>query len=624
VDAAVLRSMTDALAHRGPDGEGFFVDGSVGFGHRRLSLIDLETGSQPMFNEDRSVVVVFNGEIFNYRELTDELIAAGHTFETRSDTETLVHLYEEHGMGMLQKLRGMFAFALLDRRSGIVYLVRDRFGIKPLYYHQRQGRLWFASDVKPIIDAGYSVEVNAAGVHAFMHTRFAHGDETIFKGVFRLPEGTYLEWKGGEARLHAFYPNPPHLSQAMATAEADARFEAAFHDAVRAWMVADVPVGAYLSGGIDSSMIVSEMTTLTNHPVRTFCVDFAEGFSEADAAAATARQLGCEHETVVCGVDQLLELPAVIRALEEPVGDGIVVANYVLARATRAAGIKTVLTGDGADETLGGYQYLRAIAHMRAWADRLPVSLLSGMGVSVARRLPASVIKAMADLPLDVGEHARDRLVAVLQTVPSRDMRQMYDLLLALYRPDELPGVYTDAYQARQASALPDSFAGEPNGRTVVDQVLSMQYRKWLPANINFKQDKLCMAYSVENRVPFLDHHFVELMTTMPGRLKIAGRESKVLLRRLARKRFPPAVSAARKVPFHLPLHHYLNEPRLWAFIEDNLDEARVRRRGIVRPEYVRRLKDESRRGDYLLSKKLMALVILEVWHRIFVDRERL
>lgn len=624
VDEGVLRSMTGALAHRGPDGEGFFVDGHVGFGHRRLSLLDLELGDQPIFNEDRSVVVIFNGEIFNYRELTQELNARGHVFRTQSDTETLVHLYEEHGMDMLDKLRGMFAFALLDRKSGTVYLVRDRFGIKPLYYHQRQGRLWFASDVKPIIDAGYSVEVNAAGVHAFMKTRFAHGDETIFKGVFRLPEGAYLEWRGGNARLHSFYPNPPHVSGEMSTAEADERFEASFSDAVRAWMVADVPVGAYLSGGIDSSMVVSEMTRLTSHPVRTFCVDFEEGYSEAEAAAATAKQLGCEHETVVCGVDELLELPAVIRALEEPVGDGIVVANYRLARATRAAGIKTVLTGDGADETLGGYQYLRAIIQMRTWADRVPMSLLSGLGVSVARRLPAAAIKAMADLPLDLGEHARDRLIAVLQALPSRDMRQMYDLLLALYRPDELPGVYTDAYQARQATTPADSFAGEPNGRTIADQVLSMQYRKWLPANINFKQDKLCMAYSVENRVPFLDHHFVELMTRMPERLKIAGRETKVLLRRLARKRFPPSVSAVRKVPFHLPLQHYLHDARLWAFVEDNLDEARVRRRGIVRPEYVRCLKEESRRGDYLLSKKLMALVILEVWHRIFVDGESL
>jgi asparagine synthase (glutamine-hydrolysing) len=326
----------------------------------------------------------------------------------------------------------------------------------------------------------------------------------------------------------------------------------------------------------------------------------------------------------VCGVDELLELPAVVRSLEEPVGDGIVVANYALARATRAAGVKTVLTGDGADETLGGYQYLRAISQLRTWADRVPASLLSRVGIAVARRLPSAVIKAMADLPLDVGEHARDRLIAVLKTLPSRDMRQMYDLLLALYRPDELSGVYTDAYQAQQASAPDDSFAGEPNGRSVLDQVLSMQYRKWLPANINFKQDKLCMAYSVENRVPFLDHIFVELMTSMPGRLKVAGRENKVLLRRLARKRFPPTVSAARKVPFHLPLQHYVHDSRLWALVEDNLNEARVRRRGIVRPEYVRQLKDESRRGDYLLSKKLMALVILEVWHRIFVDREAL
>jgi len=619
----MLSAMTGAIAHRGPDGDGQFIDRQFGLGHTRLSIIDLAGGDQPIFNEDRSVAIVFNGEIFNYRELTAGLVARGHVFATHSDTETLVHLYEEQGMAMLHQLRGMFAFALLDRRQDALFLVRDRFGIKPLYYHEHRGRFSFASEVGPIRAAGYSVEVNRRSVHQYLQSRFAYGDETIFKGVHRLPEGTYLERRGGVSRLHRYYPNPVIAPGPTSPGDDfNARFEAAFSDAVQAWMVADVPVGAYLSGGVDSSIIVSEMTRLTQHPVRTFCVDFEHGYSEGAAAERTAKQLGCEHETVRLGVDELLALPAVVRSLEEPVGDGITVAMYFLARATRRAGIKTVLTGDGADETLGGYQYLRAIAMLETWRRRMPWLPWARFGAAAARVLPLPLIEALAQLPLDVARDARDRLATVLELSAQGDLRLIYDELLGLYRPPELGEVYTPEF-AREAGAFPrETFAGDPAGTTVLGEVLSMQYRRWLPANINMKQDRLCMSHGIENRVPFLDHHFVELMATAPDRTKIDGSTNKAALRKLAAKRLPASVSSATKVPFHLPLQHYLQDARLWAMVEDNLDEARVKRRGIVRPGYVKTLKEQSRRGSYLQSKKLFALVILELWHRIFVDGE--
>lgn len=623
VSREMLSAMNGQLSHRGPDGDGHFVDRQFGLGHKRLSIIDLAGGDQPIFNEDRSIAVAYNGEIFNYRELTEDLLARGHVFATHSDTETLVHLYEEYGMDMLQHLRGMFAFALLDRRTDTLFLVRDRFGIKPLYYHEHNGRFAFASEIAPLRAAGYSVEVNRRSVHQYLQSRFAYGDETIFKGVHRLPEGTYLERRGGQSRLHRYYANPVIAPQER---EPDAvfnrRFEAVFEDAVKAWMVADVPVGAYLSGGVDSSIIVSEMTRLTNHPVRTFCVDFEHGYSEGAAAEATAKRLGCEHETVRCGVDELLSLPAVVRSLEEPVGDGITVAMYFLARATRRAGIKTVLTGDGADETLGGYQYIRAIAMLETWRRRMPWLPWAKFGASAAKRLPLPVIEALAQLPLDVAADARDRLASVLELSATGDLRLLYDELLGLYRPKELDEAYTPEF-AQEAAGFPrQTFAGDPAGTSVLGEVLSMQYRRWLPANINMKQDRLCMAHGIENRVPFLDHHFVEMMASAPDRLKIDGSRTKVALRKLAAKRLPESVSSATKVPFHLPLQHYLQDARLWDMVEDNLDENRVKRRGIVRPAYVKTLKEQSRRGSYLQSKKLFSLVILELWHRIFVDGE--
>ena len=347
-------------------------------------------------------------------------------------------------------------------------------------------------------------------------------------------------------------------------------------------MIADVPVGAYLSGGVDSSMIVSEMSRLTSHSVRTFCVDFEGSNSEAAQAEQTAKRLGCEHQTLTCGVDELLALPAIVRTLEEPVGDGIVVPQYFLPRATRQAGIKTVLTGDGADETLGGYQHLRAIAEVLKWTRRLPG--FGAVGSAVARHLPLPIVEALAGLPFDVARHARTRLASVLRLAADGDMRALYDELMALHQPSELREVYTDAFLAEAAGFPRETLAGDPSGTTLVGQVLSMQFRRWLPA-INFKQDRLCMAHGVENRVPYLDHHLVELMAAAPDRQKINGRATKVALRRLAARQLPASVASAPKAQFHLPLVRYLREPRLWAMIDENLDDRRVRCRGFVRPE---------------------------------------
>jgi len=281
------------------------------------------------------------------------------------------------------------------------------------------------------------------------------------------------------------------------------------------------------------------------------------------------------------------------------------------------------MTGDGADETLGGYQYLRAIIQAERWAARLPRRLGSVVGPAVARSLPLALIDRLAGIPLNVAREARERLAALLETLSTATMQDRYDLLLALYRPAELKQLYTPDFLARLGSKRIESLAGEPAGRTIADRVLSLQYRKWLPANINLKQDRLCMAHSVENRVPFLDHEFVELLATFPEHTKIRGKSSKLLLRNLVSRRMGPAMASAPKMPFHIPLQHYLLDERLSDLIEDNLSPSRVAKRGMFRYEYVRVLKERARSGDYLEAKKLFALVILELWFRIFVDGER-
>lgn len=624
VDLALLQRMNGTLIHRGPDGEGFFVDGNVGLAHRRLSIIDINAGAQPIYNEDESVVVVFNGEIYNYRELTSELVASGHVFRTHSDTETLVHLYEQYGIEMLSRLRGMFVFALYDRRKRALYLVRDRFGIKPCYYSFRDGACYFASEIRAILATGHRVSPNPSAIDLYLRTRFAHGDETIFEGIHRLPEGTYLEWKDGTTSQHRYYSTPYHGSARNDDRQHQSLFDSAFASAVKSHMIADVEVGAYLSGGIDSTALVSEMVGLSNHSVKTFCVDFEGHSSEAPRAEATARQFGCEHTTIFCSTNDILRMPEVVATLEEPVGDAVVVAQYILSRATRDAGIKVVLTGDGADETLGGYQYLRALIQTEKWANRLPRHLVSVVGPALARSLPLGLIDALAGIPLSVAREARERLALLLETLPGANMQDRYDLLLALYRPAELKQLYTRDFLALLGTKQIESFAGEPSGRTIADRVLSLQYRKWLPANINLKQDRLCMAHSVENRVPFLDHEFVELLATFPEHTKIRGKSNKLLLRDLVRRRMDNRMASTVKMPFHIPLEQYLLDKRLRGLIEDNLSETRVKKRGVLRYDYVRGLKERAFGGrDYLEVKKLFALVILELWFRVFVDGER-
>lgn len=623
VDRLLLTAMNQRLAHRGPDGDGFFLRGHIGLGHRRLSIIDVEGGDQPIYNEDGSIVVVFNGEIYNYRELRKELLAENHVLKTQSDTEVLVHLYEEHGLDFVSHLRGMFAFALYDMKRDRLILVRDRFGIKPLYFHEAGGRLLFASEIKPLITAGYTVEVNRRGIDLYTRTRFAHGDETLFKGVHRLAEGTMLIWERGQSQLKRYY-DTPYIDGRDKGGDIEERFEAALAESIDFHLVSDVPVGAYLSGGVDSTIIVQSMIGRADLPVSTYCVDFEGATSEANIAEQTAKSLGCSHHSVFCGVEELLQLPQVIEALEEPVGDPVVVAQYFLSRMARDTGIKVVMTGDGADEILGGYPFIATTASAMG-AKRILQSPINSIFSAVAERLPLSIVRYLSNISLDLAEEARARLVRVLRDMPRMSEQDIFDLLLSLFRSDELAAIYSSAFRQEMEAELIESLAGIPNGISLKDRALSLSYRKWLPANINMKTDKLSMAHSIETRVPFLDHPLVEFLSQVPAQWKFSGRRNKILLRDLAKKwSVPNHIWAGKKMPFHLPMETYIKDPRVQNMIEENLSPSRLLRRNIYNVDYVGDLKNRALKGDYHETKKLMAIVIMELWFRRFVDSEAL
>jgi len=630
-----LFRMAASLEHRGPDDGGAYFDVGarpferVGLAMRRLSIIDLVGGHQPQSNAEGSLWVVFNGEIYNYLELSDELRSLGHRFRTASDTEVLIHLYEEFGLGGLERLQGMFAFALHDRRRGELLLARDRLGIKPLYIWGEHGGLAFGSEAKALLELP-DVEraPNLDALDAYLTLRYVPGPQTLFEGIFKLPAGHFLRWRPGRLELRRYWRRPAAGSDELRAwvQRAPGRelvdlFGKTFEEAVRRRMGSDVPVGAYLSGGLDSSAIVAAMARQTSRPVETFSVGFDWTGDELSAAERVARHFDCVHHTVICREPDLELLPRIVWHLDEPVGDAIVLPMFLLSRLAREH-VKVVLTGEGADESLAGYLMHKTILWARHIYRRLPGA--------VRRRLPGVIGRAPPGLlglgfsyPARLGLEGRRRLRAFVHELESGDLERQYVSLISLFGVEDRVAAFTPALQPRiecwRARTAYDPVDASQVGE--MEAVLHSQFAHWLPDDILSKQDRLSMANSVEGRVPFLDHELVELCAALPDSLKLKGWREKVVLRDYLRRVLPSEVSRRSKRPFYVPLDRYLQAPAMRRLLDECLDDGVVERRGIIRPEYVRGLRAGAG-GEFLTGKRLFALVVLELWFRIFIDRE--
>jgi len=619
----LLRSMTERLRHRGPDDDGMFLHAQVGLGMRRLSIIDVSGGAQPLFNERRSVVVVANGEIYNYRELMADLERRGHHFATRSDVETIVHLYEEHGIGGLDYLRGMFAFALYDADTDRLFLARDRLGIKPLYYWQHGSTLLFASEIKALLAAAdVPRRPNPLAINDFLTLRYVPGPETMFEGIYKLPAGHWLCHSKGECRVERYWTAETKRGAYRSDRDYQERFAELWRDTVRLHLESDVPVGVYLSGGVDSSLVAAEMVELTGRPVHTFSAGFAGEGDEAPAARAVANQLGCTHHEVTCTADDLRWLPQIIWACDEPLGDPITLPTFLLARLARQH-VKVVLTGEGADEILAGYLFHRVLDLTQRLRGMVPGWALSHVAAPLVRRLPVHLLDKLFDYPSYLGEQGRQRAEEYLRIAATDAPAPMYELLISLFdgRAQQqlrtIDGPLPDAQAA--AIATPAQDAGE----TFFDAALLLQYRSWLPDNILLRQDKMSMVHSVEARVPFLDHVLVEFLLTVPKHLKLRSLigDNKILARRYAAQRLPAGVAKRRKRAFHIPPELYLDAPVFQEFVAETLAPERVRRRGYFKPQAVQTLLDTARATrEFVHVKQVLALVTLELWHQMFID----
>ena len=616
--------MGDSLAHRGPDGRGSCEDEAHRFfmGMRRLSIIDLDGGSQPIYNEDRSLAVCFNGEIYNYIELHDQLVEKGHTFRTRSDTEVIVHAYEEWGKDCVKQFNGMFAFALHDWRTGGTFFSRDRCGQKPFYYHQSNGRFVFASEVKAILECAQVPRAcNVPAIDAYLALRYVPEPRTMFEGIFTLRAAhSLLLNKDGRVTIERYWDVPIFQGKYSSESELLDGTEAMLRNAVRLTMRSDVPVGGYLSAGVDSSLLVALMTE-SSDKVNTYSIGFNSPVDETHDAAETARLLGTSHHEIQCAPEDFDLLPKVVWHMDRPVGDALIMAFYKLAEGA-ARDLKVIISGEGADEIFAGYSFQNVIQLAEWYHQLVPGFLHRGVAMPMLRALPVDFLNKFFIFPAKLGQQGKARLVDFMGGYPRRNLFENYVALKTLWPREARAASYTPQFKELATDKwIPPM---RDNTGPFLDRLLKIQWDEWLQDWCIIRQDKNTMAHSLEIRLPFLDHNLIELAFRVPPRLKNNGLRDKIIERKIAAKLLPRQVTHRKKNPFFLPMEFFFEHPQIRRLIGETLNEDQVRRRGYFEPAYIKNLLRLMETREFIYLKQVMALVILELWHKIFIDRERI
>jgi asparagine synthase (glutamine-hydrolysing) len=597
-DPGRLAAMSALLAHRGPDSDGMFVEGPVGLAARRLSIIDLHTGDQPIANEDGSVVVVQNGEIYNYEELTHELVRAGHHFRTHGDTEVLVHAYEEWGVGFAERLRGMFAVAVWDARENQLVLARDRYGIKPLYYRVQDDGIVFASELRALPRG----EIDLDALEAFLAFNSVPGPFSIFHGTYKLPPGHLLLWDGG-TELHRFArPAPTVATRTEDEAELVEELRARMRDSVRAHLVSDVPVGVLLSGGVDSCMLAALAAEEMDEPLRTFSIGFEErSFDELTDARIVAERYGTLHRELVLRPDAALLLPALADAFDEPFADSSALPTYLVSQLA-SEDVKVALSGEGGDELFGGYY---------TYAADLLAQRFGGLAAQLkpfVERLPTSTRKASFD-------YRAKRFVRAAHLPPLERHHGWKEIFSA----DARAALTGRRSPFDPVDLLRERFA-ETDGAELLARLQDVDLGTYLVDDLLVKTDRASMAHSLEARVPFLDPIVTGFALALPTRHKVRGLSKKRLLRKAAEPLLPARIVHGRKRGFSIPAAAWL-AGELEPFARDTLGADVLRRQGFFRHETVRRLLDEHVAGKQDWSRQLWCLLAFTLWYERHVER---
>ena len=613
IDVSIVERMNSAIVHRGPDDDGFFVDGEAALAMRRLSIIDVAGGKQPIHNRDKTKWIVFNGEIYNFHDLRDDLVERGHRFYTKSDTETVIHLYDEYGVDCVKHLRGMFAFAIWDTRGKTLFLARDRVGKKPLLYsHQPNGDLIFGSEFQALLKhPAVSREVDFQAVDSYLSYQCIPAPQTIYKSIRKLEPGHWLLWKDGGVDTVRYWL--PDFSKKIKINEEEAVGETTriLRESTRLRLIAEVPLGAFLSGGVDSSTVVALMAEVTDHPVKTFSIGFEEeDFSELKYARRVAEHVGAEYNEFIVRPNALEVLPTLVEHYGEPYADSSAIPTYYVARETRKH-VTVALNGDGGDESFAGYERYAAMKLAENY-QRIPATLRKQFIERAVALLPSSELKRsrFRDLKRFLRAAELPKTERYLRWVSAFDRKAKTDI----YTSD-----FAGRVDGENSSLVLDKWFATANGSGILDAALLTDQMTYLPNDLLVKVDIATMANSLEARSPFLDHNVIEFAASLPGSMKMRGLQTKSLLKKVAARLVPRDVIYRRKMGFGVPIGKWFRG-EMKDFLREALLSERSLQRGIIRPEVLRRYVAEHIEAERDHTFQLWAFLMLELWFQRFID----
>ncbi len=612
-DRALLESMNRALIHRGPDDDGFYVDQNVGLAMRRLAIIDLASGKQPIHNSNRSKWLVFNGEIYNYQELREDLENRGRKLYTKSDTEVVIQLFDEFGPKCLDRLRGMFALAIWDEKDKSLFLARDRVGKKPLLYsHQANGDLVFGSEFQAVLrHPSVSREVDTDAIDDYLSFLCVPAPKTAFKSIRKLEPGHWLRWKDGEIETKRYWQ--PDFSKKIKISEPEAIEETTriLRESTRLRMISEVPLGAFLSGGVDSSTVVALMAQESDRPVKTFSIGFEEqDFSELKYARRVAEHVGAEYNEFIVRPNALDVIPTLVEHYGEPYADSSAIPTYYVSKETRQH-VTVALNGDGGDESFAGYERYTAMRIAETYS-----------------RVPKSLRKALIEMPVGLvptSEIKRSRFRDAKRFLQAANLprNERYFRWMSTFNRDTKIDLYTDEFARSVAGNDPvsvlDKWFAAANGTGTLDATLLTDQMTYLPNDLLVKVDIASMANSLEARSPFLDHNLIEFAASLPEGMKMRGFETKSLLKKVAAKLVPRDVIYRRKMGFGVPIGSWFRG-EMKDFVRGVLLSERSINRGIVKPAVLMRLVDEHIDAKRDHSFQLWTLMMLELWYQRFID----
>jgi asparagine synthase (glutamine-hydrolysing) len=612
VDEALLARMNEAIRHRGPDEDGFYVNGSVGMAMRRLAIIDLKSGQQPIHNQDRTAWIVFNGEIYNYLELRQKLEKLGHTFYTNSDTEAIVHAYDQYGTDCPKHLRGMFALAIWNERAQELFLTRDRVGKKPLLYALVNGQLIFGSEFSALLQhPDVSREIEPEALDYYLSYMCIPAPLTAYRAIRKLEPGHWLRWRKGEIQIERYWQPDFTKKLDIDEEEAGERTVEILRDAVRVRLMSEVPLGAFLSGGIDSSAVVALMSQESSERVKTFSIGFDEqDFSELHHARRIAEHVGADHHEFIVRPDAVEVLPTLVEHYGEPYADSSAVPTYYVAKETRKH-VTVALNGDGGDESFAGYERYIAMGITEKYR-RVPSFLRESLIKETVNLIPTSPTKRSRV------SSAKRMLDAVSQPRVNR-----YARWVSVFNDETKKPLYSANFREQTSAADPtgllETWFKRANGIGILDAMLLTDQMTYLPNDLLVKVDIATMAVSLEARSPFLDHHVIEFAASLPQHLKARRLTTKYLLKKVLRKLLPSENLNRRKMGFGVPIGHWFRG-KMQPFLREVVLSDKAMRRGLFNPEAVRQLVELHARGERDYSHQLWTLLMLELWFNRFID----